>query len=171
MSSRRWRRWRNLLGAGFLAAGTIAAAAGATAVTATAAGATTPATAIGPNQLFAGFVSGSHFRATVRMACFGPIRPGQTGHPLPGQTFAVQREVDVPGGFTGSSANRIVAFFAPVPTPAVSGVVLRRYGVPEPIPTTLTLPCAGRGIAEFAPQPATGNARPDMVPVTFVGQP
>jgi hypothetical protein len=161
------RRWWNLVGASLLAAGTVAAAAGTTVASASA----SPGPAVGPNQLFAGFVNGSHFSATVRMACFGPIRPGQTGHPLPGQTFSVQLEVDVPGGFTGSSANRIVAFFAPVPTPVVSGVVLRRYGVAEPIPTSLRLPCSGRGEAEFAPQPATGKARPDHVPVTFVGQP
>ena len=166
MSNRR-RTWWNVVGAGLMAAGTIAAVAGTTAVSASA----SPGRLVGPNQLFAGFVNGTHFSATVRMACFGPVRPGQTGHPLAGQTFAVEPEVDVPGGNTGSSANRIVAFFAPVPTPVVSGVILRRYGVPAPIPTTLTLPCAGHGVAEFAPQPATGHARPDTVPVTFVGQP
>jgi hypothetical protein len=138
----------------------------------TASAGASPGSVIGPNQLFAGFVNGSHFSATVRMACFGAIRPGQTGHPMGGQTFSVEREVDLPGGFTGTSANRIVAFFAPVPTPVPnSGVILRRYGVLAPIPTSLTLPCSGRGVAEFAPEPATGKARPDQVPVTFVGQP
>jgi hypothetical protein len=161
------RSWWNVLGAGLLAAGTIAAATGTSLVSAGA----SPGPLVGPNQLFAGFVNGNHFSPTVRMACFGPIRPGETGHPLAGQTFSVQLEVDVPGGFTGSSANRIVAFFAPVPSAVVSGVVLRRYGVAAPIPTSLTLPCSGRGDAEFAPQPATGHARPDVVPVTFVGQP
>jgi hypothetical protein len=163
----RHRTWWSVLGAGLLTAGAMAAVVGTNAATASA----SPGPLVGPNQLFAGFVNGRHTGATVRMACFGAIRPGQTGHPLAGQTFAVQLEVDIPGGFTGSSANHIVAFFAPVPTTAPNGVVLRRYGVPAPIPTTLTLPCAGRGLAEFAPEPATGRARPDQVPVTFVGQP
>jgi hypothetical protein len=155
------------LGAGLLTAGAMTVMVSSAVATAAA----SPGPLVGPNQLFAGFVNGRHSGATVRMACFGAIRPGQRGHPMAGQNFAVQLEVDVPGGFTGSSANRIVAFFAPVPSTGPSGVVLRRYGVPQPIPTTLTLPCAGRGVAEFAPEPATGRARPDMVPVTFVGQP
>jgi hypothetical protein len=40
---------------------------------------------IGPNQYFSGVVNGHTGHATINMACFGPIRPGQTGHPLAGQ--------------------------------------------------------------------------------------
>jgi hypothetical protein len=155
--------WSSVLGAVLLAAvlgGPAAASAGAS-----------PGPPVGPHQLFAGFVNGRHWGATIDMACFGAIRPGQTGHPVAGQTFAVEREVDVPGGYTGTAADRIVAFFPPVPSTAPPGVVLRRYGLAEPIPTTLTLPCAGRGIVEFAPAPSRGGARADRVPVSFVGQP
>jgi hypothetical protein len=95
------RSWWNVLGAGLLAAGTIAAATGTSLVSAGA----SPGPLVGPNQLFAGFVNGNHFSPTVRMACFGPIRPGETGHPLAGQTFSVQLEVDVPGGFTAATAS------------------------------------------------------------------
>src|SRR5436309_14710231 len=55
--------------------------------------------AIGSNQQFGGLVDGAAASATVRMACFGPIRPGQTGHPMASQPLAV---IQGPyGGYTG----------------------------------------------------------------------
>ncbi|MGH3781302.1 MAG: hypothetical protein ACRDRO_11935 [Pseudonocardiaceae bacterium] len=44
-----------------------------------------PLTPIGPNQYFYGEVNDQAGHATIRMACFGPTHPGQTGHPLAGQ--------------------------------------------------------------------------------------
>ncbi len=63
---------------------------------------------IGPNQVFGALVNGSTgypSPATIRMACFGPIRPGQTGHPLPGQTVEVFQPEVIVGhfGYTGAS--------------------------------------------------------------------
>ncbi|MDQ6615574.1 MAG: hypothetical protein M3083_12740 [Actinomycetota bacterium] len=128
-----------------------------------------PGAAIGPNQLFNGFVNGSRPTATIRMACFGPIRPGQTGHPFSGQDVSVQRSVDVPGGNTGAAGTSIVVTFGP-PAAATPAITLTRYGS-KAIPTSLRLPCAGQGVAVFRPKPGSSTARSDRVKVTFVGQP
>ena len=44
---------------------------------------------IGPNQGFVGRVNGGFSKVTISMACFGPVVPGQTGHPMSGQTLEV----------------------------------------------------------------------------------
>lgn len=53
------------------------------------------ANTVGPDQFFTGVVNGvpgnTIVPITIRMACFGPIRPGQTGHPMAGQTLAVHQ--------------------------------------------------------------------------------
>jgi hypothetical protein len=135
---------------------------------------TTPAVAgprIGPNQSFVGIVNGHQANAPVFMACFGPIRPGQTGHPFPNQYVEVrQAPTPVPSGFTGSNANHIFAYFV-VPTPVPEGVNLTRYGMKVLIPTTFVLPCAGGGTVNFAPLPTSPTARSASVSVSFIGQP
>jgi hypothetical protein len=143
-----------------------------------------PQRKVGPNQVFAASVNrqtGVGMPAAIRMACFGPIRPGQTGHPMGGQTVEVLRpEVVVANdGFTGPTANEIRVFFnAPPPSPAAtptvsSSVTFHRYGVRRAIPTSMFLPCAGRGNVYFVPLPAgaLGPARSGVVPVNYVGQP
>ncbi len=105
---------------------------------------------IGPNQRFDG--SANHRRpvSMINMACFRPVRPGQTGHPLGGLTVSVEPIVDAPGGFTGSRADRIEVFFA---TPAATlspEIIYRRYGS-LPIPTPVTLPCSGIWLVSFVP--------------------
>jgi hypothetical protein len=87
----------------------------------------------------------------IQMGCFGPVVPGQTGHPLTGQYVEGYRpEVIVADlGFTGPNATYNQAFFGPPPPSPASPVVgsetveLTRYGVRKAIPTWLTLPCAG----------------------------
>src|SRR3982750_2299771 len=63
---------------------------------------------IGPKQLFTGVVNGSTNSAVIRMACFGPIRPYQMGHPMAGQSVAVTRGLPVASvravGFTGEAS-------------------------------------------------------------------
>lgn len=121
-----------------------------------------------PGQLFVGFVNDQRPTASIQMACFGPIRPGQTGHPIAGQTLRVQRSVDVPGGNTGSAGHRIQAIFG---TPAVAvAATFRDYGT-LPLPTWLTLPCGGRGNVSFVATSPSRTSRADNVHVTFVGQP
>lgn len=136
---------------------------------------------IGPNQYFSASVNGQQgigTPATILMACFGPWRPGQTGHPVGGQTVEVYRpEVIVAHqGFTGPNAHTISAFFnAPPPAPATAtgNLTFTRYLAPRAIPTSLVLPCAGSGNVYFIPFPRSpiGPAMDAVVPVTYVGQP
>jgi hypothetical protein len=152
-----------------------AAAATITAVTATPASADPiidPAP-IGPNQHFYGEVNDHAGHATIQMGCFGPIYPGQTGHPLAGQTVKVlpapaPTTSDI--GFTGSAAHAIAVRF-PTPTAANTPVILRAYAVTAPIPVTLTLPCFGSGTVAFVPDPTSPTAQSATVTVSFVGQP
>ncbi|MGH3769350.1 MAG: hypothetical protein ACRDTX_30095 [Pseudonocardiaceae bacterium] len=153
------------------------AAAAATITAATAAPASADAiidpAPIGPNQYFYGEVNDHAGHATIQMACFGPIYPGQTGHPFAGQTVKVLPAPVVTTsdlGFTGSAAHAIDVRF---PTPMVTTVpvILHDYAVSAPIPVTLTLPCFGSGTVAFVPDPTSPTAHTATVTVSFVGQP
>ena len=118
--------------------------------------------------------------AAIRMACFGPVRPGQRGHPMAGQTVEVFRPEAIAGHFgnTGSRATSIVAFFGPPPpapapaTPAASTVTFKTYGVVKKIPISLLLPCGGTGVVSFVPLPKSPpTSRDATVRVSYVGQP
>jgi hypothetical protein len=135
---------------------------------------------IKPHQHFTATVNGSSGQpnpVTIGMACFGPIQPGQTGHPFAGQTVGVSRAPasNPNAGYTGDRGTSIGAFFgAPppsTPTPTSSSYVrFTRYGT-KPIPTSLELPCAGSGQVTFVPLPLIPGSRDVVVPVRFVGQP
>ena len=167
---------RNLviLVAGLVVASTEALSSGAGA-------AVPPQGKVRPNQYFSASVNGQlgiGAPAAIQMACFGPLRPGQTGHPMAGQTVEVFRpEVIVAHqGFTGPNAHSISVFLSgppPAPASAAGNVTLTRYAVPKKIPTSLVLPCSGTGNVTFAPFPTTpiGPASDAVVPVTYVGQP
>ena len=139
---------------------------------------------VGPDQVFGATVNGQSgvvTPAVIRMACFGPVGPGRTGHPLPGQSVEVFRPEAIVAatGFTGPAARYIQAFFgAPPPSPVSPGTspgndVLTRYGVAQAIPTGLVLPCGGTGTVYFVPLPRTpiGPGRIAVVHVAYVGQP
>jgi len=133
------------------------------------------ATAIGPGQYFSGVVNGRLGSATIAMACFGPTYPGQTGHPMAGQTVAVRQQFP-PGtptgtyiGYTGSAATGIAVGAGSTST--TSPLVLSSYDTPVALPTTLTLPCGGTGTVRFVPTPTSSTATVATVAVTFVGQP
>ncbi|HSR24991.1 MAG TPA: hypothetical protein VLW53_15660 [Candidatus Eisenbacteria bacterium] len=143
------------------ALGSILAAVAALALTAGTAAAQAP---IGPNQQFAGVVNGSAANATVYVVCPGPSFPGQTGHPVSGQGVQVVENTGT--GFTGSAATQIVATFGT--TGKSAGLVFTEYGVPQDIPTTIFLPCSGKGTFLFTPQPTSPTARSATVTVTFV---
>jgi hypothetical protein len=139
---------------------------------------------VGPNQFFTGVINGHDGNTTIpiviRMACFGAIKPGETGHPMGGQTLALHQlfpPTSTTGslGFTGKDSE-VGVFFNTVPPVARSGVatttpLFRRYDVPKPLPTSLTLPCAGAGTVYFVPIPVIPPSRAATVPVEFVGQP
>jgi hypothetical protein len=129
------------------------------------------AVTVGPNQYFVGAVNGQLDRAVVQMACFGPGRPGQFGHPLPGQTVMVRQVAGttVGVGFTGSAARSVVAFFSPSAS-ADPTATFTSYGVPQEIPTAVLLPCSGAGTVLFFARPGSGTARSTAVQVVFVGQ-
>ena len=124
---------------------------------------------IRPHQLFIGFVNQERPTATINMACFGAIRPGQTGHPMAGQTLSVQRSLDIPGGNTGRASKVVVTFTLP-PGVADPQITFTNYGT-QTLPTAFVFPCAGQGTAVFQPVPLSGGGRADTVTVDFVGQP
>jgi hypothetical protein len=130
---------------------------------------------VGPDQAFVGRVNGSFHRAEIAMACFGPVYPGETAHPRPGQTLEVLSPLPptavgpIHPGNTGSSATRIVAVLRGDPP-----VVLARftdYFQTKSIPTSVELPCAGAGVVRFVPKPTSSTAEPAWVSVSFAGQP
>lgn len=136
---------------------------------------------VAPKQFFTAAVNGStgeRHRVVVNVACFGAIHPGQTGHPMAGQSVAVHRVFTGTAGttalgYTGNRATSIGVFFgAPPPgaAPAPTYINLLRYGT-KGIPTSLLLPCAGTGQATFVPLPLDPSEHSIAVPVSFVGQP
>jgi len=157
----------------------------ATAMVVVSAGAAIPPQGkVGPRQYFEGLVNGQAGIGTpvaIKMACFGPVRPGEKGHPIAGQTVEVMRPLVIVvghSGYTGKSATSIVAFFGPPPPtpspvpPGASTVTFQKYGVKKPIPTSLLLPCYGTGTVSFVPIPQSPpSSRDATVPVSYVGQP
>ena len=140
-----------------------------------------PAQPIDEDQFFRGLVNGGTGAGgpvRVRMECFGPVRPGETGHSFAGQTLEAVRLrhllPDVPDvGSTGSEADAIrVDFdtFLADPAPEES-IVLSDYNTPTEIPASLALPCFGTGTVNFVPSPDGHDAKTASVPVEFVGQP
>ncbi len=130
---------------------------------------------IRPHQYFGGAVNhqtSQPYGVTVRMACFGAIRPGQTGHPMGGQTISVF-EPNGPGewGYTGG-AHSITAWFGAAPgQPGFTGqkVDFRRYRT-KALPTSLELPCQGSGFVYFQASDMA-PARDFRVALSYVGQP
>jgi hypothetical protein len=143
-------------------------------VTTSTAGATTDG-AIGHRQAFVGRVNGSFDGATVYMACFGPVTPGQTGHPMAGQVLEVLSPLPpivvgpIHPGYTGSAATTIVARLKDAPRAVLARFT--NYFQTEEIPTSAELPCAGTGVVRFVPRPRSATSRAAWVTVSFVGQP
>jgi len=154
--------------------GSVASAASAAAAAGSAKG-----SVVGPDQVFRAQVNartGFPAPVTIQMACYGPLRLGQTGHPLPGQNVRVLLGGGnvAQAGFTGPHAVSIGVFFGPPPPSASALTVLTvtRYGVPRAIATSLVLPCSGTGQVTFVPLPMSPPVSTDVVvPVRFVGQP
>ena len=137
--------------------------------------------AIDPHDYFTATVNGSTGETgpvTIWMACAGPITPGETGHPLAGQTVAVKL-VPTPSsgtgvlGYTGTSGTSIGAFFGAPPPGARSSSSYVAFNVyrTKTIPVTTVLPCSGGGRVTFVPLPLLPPAQTIAVPVRFVGQP
>ena len=136
----------------------------------TAASAASP---VGPKQVFVGLVNGKLANAEIRVGCFGPVYPGETGHLLPGQSVEVLPAASTgsTAGYTGTKAREVkLSIVLPVSSGvvALSGVVLADYGVPVALPTSWSLPCSGPGVALFLPEPTSKTARSAAVSVSFI---
>lgn len=124
-----------------------------------------------PNQRFVGSVNGSSAHASIQMGCFGPSRPGQTGHPFVDQSAEVLRAQAVARfGNTGKRARHIIAYF-PSPRGVPQRISFTSYGVRRPIPTSFVLPCFGSGRVTFKPKPTSPTAKTFSVTVQFSPQP
>jgi hypothetical protein len=132
---------------------------------------------IGANQAFLGSVNGRFTDGTIDMACYGPVTPGEMGHPMSGQTLEIYSPPPPvyyqPGlkvGNTGDSATKIVASIANDGT-VYGRVTFINYFTQISIPTDIELPCGGTGVVRFQPRPVNPNTVHGAVGVTFVGQP
>ena len=127
-------------------------------------------TGIAPGQHFVGLVNKHTANAVILMACGYPLSADETGHPLDGQTIAVEPPAATAQrtGFTGTRGRSITAAFVVAkPQPATNGpVTFTQYGS-QTLPTSLVLPCSGSGIAVFTPQPTSKTAQNAEVSVTF----
>ena len=136
---------------------------------------------IDPHDYFIATVNGSTGQTTpvtILVACAGPVFPGETGHPLGGQTVGVKRVPPAPAGtatrgYTGDNGTSIGAFFGQLPPTAGGGSSYVSFQVyrSKPIPTDLELRCSGSALVNFVPLPLLPPARTIAVPVKFVGQP
>lgn len=140
---------------------------------------------IGPDEYFAGVINGTDGNTItpipIQMACSGPLTPGETGHPLGGQTLAVRQEfppAPTSGlGQTGDDST-VDVFFGAVPPgsgpsaqAAPKTVSFTHYDQTKRLPTSLTLPCSGTGTVYFVPVPVTPPSQSEAVPVQFESQP
>ena len=129
---------------------------------------------VGPHQYFYGQVFGvasSAAQDVIEVVCAGPQA---TGHPFSGQSVEVQLAVPPPVtslGYTGNFGTKINAdliWSLGTVTVVTHVATFTSYGVKMPIPTSLTLPCGGKGVMSFAPSPDPDNSgTPSDVSVTF----
>ena len=142
---------------------------------------------VGPSQYFTGVINGEDGNTAIpiviQMACHGPLAPGETGHPVEGQTLAVHQlfppSATATVGRTGSDST-VDVFFGAAPPAALDGVGVRgvaktvsfvRYDKTKRLPTALILPCSGTGTVWFVPIPVVPPSGAAGVPVQFESQP
>ena len=123
---------------------------------------------IRPHQHYIGLVNDTHTNAAIYVVCPGPADGTRTGPPAGNQSVSVER-VASGGGYTGSIAREIWAQFN---KDYFNVVGFTTYRTPQPIPTSLQLPCSGTGTVTFTTcfgtLPCAADAKDDVVPVTFV---
>jgi hypothetical protein len=126
---------------------------------------------IGPDQHFIGLVNGGNDDPIVYTACPGPSSPDRRGHVVGGQTMSVAKQADG-AGYTGPFS-AVYAWFAPTK----SGTTPRQlkfttYGRVRDIPTSVRVPCDGKGTVVFSSCPYLAPCAygwvPDEVDVQFV---
>ncbi len=129
---------------------------------------------IGPNQYYVGQVNGVSADAVVKTDCTEGTEVN--GHPLAGQTVMVTLYdgVTTTWGFTGSVAHSVQVTIGGVATSLRSAGVVgttTNYYVTLPIPTSLTVPCSGAGVATFTALPTSTAAKAATVPLSFQPRP
>jgi len=124
------------------------------------------AATIGPKQFFAGTVNGHPANAIIKVVCAGPAN---TGRALPGQPLEVTAagSVSTNLGYTGTKAHAIDANLASATGVTASLATFTSYGVAVAFPTSLPVPCSGRGVVSFDPTPGSKTAKASHVTVTF----
>jgi hypothetical protein len=133
------------------------------------------AASVGPRQYFSGQVFGAISSSTtsdvIEVACAGPLA---TGHPVAGQSVAVQLLVPPTAttfGYTGNFGTQISAdlIWSRGTVSVVTHIAtFISYGVKMPIPTSITVPCSGSGVMSFTPTPDPDNSgKASNVSVTF----
>ena len=135
---------------------------------------------VGPKQFFTGVINGQDGNTTIpiviQMACIGPVTPGETGHPLRGQTFAV-RELFPPTtagslGYTGNDSEIGVFFNAPPPAAdPIATPDFTRYDKTRQAPHVARPALQRTGTAYFTPVPVVPPSRSATVPVEFAARP
>jgi hypothetical protein len=143
---------------------------------------------VGHKQYFTGVINGTDGNTAtpipIQMACFGPLTPGETGHPMAGQTLAVHQLFPPASsvgslGYTGKDSEIEMFFQAPPGASAAvraaaksaKPVIFVRYDKTQRLSTALTLPCSGTATVYFSPLPVVPPSRSATVPVEYEGQP
>ena len=130
-------------------------------------------TPIGPKQHFVGRVNtGSTTPPVVKVACPGPVRPGETGPVVGGQTLEVLERATGPG-YTGLFSTIYAWVVPPTGTAArPPAQTFADYGKVEPFPAGARGPCGGAGQIEFSScpylAPCAAGWVPDYVKVRFL---
>lgn len=129
---------------------------------------------VGPKQYFYGQVLGAASSTTQNVIEVGCAGPATTGHPLAGQYVEVQQvfpPVTTTLGYTGNfgaAINTDLIWSHGTITVVTPVAKFSGYGVSMPIPTSITVPCSGGGVMNFAPSPNPDNSGiSSNVDVTF----
>jgi hypothetical protein len=123
---------------------------------------------VGPRQAFVGTVNHRTANAEIKVVCPGPVNTD--GHALGGQPLEVElgAVISTEFGYTGTEARAITTDLALNNGLAVRLSRFIYYGVPQPFPTKILIPCSGTGVVSFTPSPTSPSSRPYNVRVTFV---
>ena len=148
-----------------------AVAAAPVAIAAAASPAGRAAIKVGPKREFRGLVNAKNSKAILRVLCAGPAA---TGHPLSRQTVRAAPVIDPADpqdGFTGTAATNIGAWLTwpttAAPPPPAYIATFTRFQT-KPIPTRITVPCAGSGQMLFLPAPGSPTVKAATVSLTFL---
>ena len=123
-------------------------------------------TPIAPQQHFVGGVNGKQSSAVVDTVCPGPATKHRTGPVKKGQTMAVARAAKGRGD-TGLFRH-IYGWFQPAPagTKPVA-LTFTQYAEPQGIPSSVRVPCSGKGEAVFSSCPYLAPCAPGFIPDTL----